>query len=256
MDGGYVAAHHLPLHALTITTARPNAHLLASARDAIAGRLAALGLRTVIVDDWRALLALNRQQREGWFALLPKPRDAPAFWLAAVDTAGDIVATHAAVLVDCRTHSFGERLADLSAFHDAGEAPAEDWCFCASDAAFETCGMVAWIVAGWTRPDWRGRGLFHVLGAAVRLVCCERWAPRWWVGLVDPETVPVWSGRSAGRRLLEPRPRILFQQSGVGRLPLHLLRYSRQAVLLDLKARTSVPHAELNRREHGTPIAA
>jgi len=68
----------------------------------------------------------------------------------------------------------------------------------------------------------------------VRLVALARWNPKWVVGLVDPETVPVWSGRGGGRRRLEERPGILYRQSGVGRLPLHLMRWGRHAVYMDL----------------------
>ncbi|WP_143271956.1 hypothetical protein [Azospirillum brasilense] len=94
-------------------------------------------------------------------------------------------------------------------------------------------------MAGWTRPDWRGVGLFHRLGELVRLIALARWNLKWVVGLVDPETVPVWSGQGGGRRRLEERPGILYHQSGVGRLPLHLMRWSRAAVALELEI---IPH--------------
>ncbi len=211
----------------------PRARSLAC--DALRRTLDGRGVSVALSDDWQSLMQVNERNRNSWFKPLPKPRSAEAFWLAALDRHGDVVATHAAIRLDCSAASFGARLADLSAFHDPGDAPSEEWCFCASEAAFDTRHTVAWIVAGWNRPDWRGKGLFHPLGTLARIVAMERWRPMWVVGLVDPETVPVWSGgAAAGRRRLDRRPTICYHQQGVGRLPLHLMRFSRASVLIDV----------------------
>ncbi|MBP2311874.1 hypothetical protein [Azospirillum soli] len=228
---------------------------LAAARDRLCAAAVARGVTLVVVEDWAELERLNLRHRAEWFPLLPKPASAPSFWLAAVDEEGDVVGTHGVVLLDCSAASLGDRLADLSAFHDPGHAPEDEWAFVASEAAHDTTGTVAWIVAGWTRPDWRGKGLFHDLGAAARLVAMARWSPKWVVGLVDPETVPVWSGRGAGRRRLEPRPCILYHQAGVGRLPLHFMRWSRAAVLLDLGVPGSVQGVHVDAGQDRAPAA-
>ncbi|CAO3372916.1 hypothetical protein [Azospirillum argentinense] len=207
---------------------------LRGARDRLCKGLVARGVTPILCESWEALQGLNALHRGNWFPLLPKPSSAPAFWLGLVDGEGEVVATHAVVLVDCAASNFGAKLADLSALHDPGSAPADEWAFVASEAAHDTRGKVAWIVAGWTRPDWRGAGLFRRLGELARLVALARWNPKWVVGLVDPETVPVWSGRGGGRCRLEERPGILYHQSGVGRLPLHFMRWSRHAVYMDL----------------------
>ncbi|MCW2244742.1 hypothetical protein M2352_000333 [Azospirillum fermentarium] len=210
--------------------------MLQSARDALCADTLADGTTVVLAEDWAALETLNREHAESWFPLLPRPAGAPTFWLAAVDHEGEPVAVQAAALLDCSTASLGERLEDLTAFHDPGGAPSDDWCFVASATARETHGPVALITSGWTRPDWRGRGLFHRLGRLVRLVVLERWAVRWVAGLVDPETVPQWSAAKAGHRHLDPHPTILLHQTGAGRLPLHLLRFTTASVRLDLSA--------------------
>ena len=215
----------------------PLAPALVAARDALCAAALARGVTLVLCESWESLELLNRLHRDSWFPLLPRPASAPSFWVAAVDADGEVVGTHGVVLLDCAAASFGDRLADLSAFHDPGAVPADEWAFVASEAAHDTFGSVAWIVAGWTRPDWRGRGLFHDLGAAARLAAMARWNPKWVAGLVDPEAMPVWDGRGAGRRRLESRPGILYHQAGVGRLPLHFMRWSRPAVLLDLQGR-------------------
>lgn len=213
----------------------PHGPVLRAARDALCAAGLAISITLVLVEEWEALERLNARHRGDWFPLLPRPAAAPSFCVAAVDADGEFVATHGVVLLDCSATSFGARVEDLTAFHDPGAAPSEEFGFCASPAAHETRGAVAWIVAGWNRPDWRGRGLFHLLGAVARLVALDRWSPRWVVGLVDLETVPVWERRCADWALLEPLPAVLYQQAGVGRLPLHFMRWSRPAVLLDLQ---------------------
>lgn len=213
----------------------PHGLVLRAARDALCAVGLAIDVTLVLVEEWEALEWLNARHRGDWFPLLPRPAAAPSFWVAAVDADGGFIATHGVVLLDCSAVSFGARVEDLTAFHDPGAAPSEEFGFCASPEAHETRGSVAWIVAGWNRPDWRGRGLFHLLGAVARLVALDRWSPRWVVGLVDPETVPVWERRCAGRALLESLPAVLYQQAAVGRLPLHFMRWSRPAVLLDLQ---------------------
>lgn len=245
MDGGFVARADGG-RALVETmrfTGAPLADVMAAARDRLCADALALGFTLVASDCWEDLAALNERHRADWFPLLPKPAGAPAFWIGAVDREGEVAGTHGAILVDCSAESFGARLESLSLFHgepragadaDAG-ADAGEWCFAGSEVAHATTGAVCWIVAGWNRPDCRGLGLFHLLARVARLVALHRWRPSWVVGLVSPEAVSVWSGRSAGRRTLEPRPTILYRQPDVGRLPLRLLRMSRAALVADLQ---------------------
>ncbi|AWJ92630.1 hypothetical protein Sp245p_26305 (plasmid) [Azospirillum baldaniorum] len=209
-----------------------------AARDRLCTELVDRGVTPVLSESWADLQALNARHRESWFPLLPKPPSAPAFWIGLVDGEGEVVATYGVVLVDCAGSSFGARLMDLSALHDPGSAPADEWVFVASEGAHDAMGPVAWIVAGWIRPDWRGSGLFHRLGALTRLLALCCWPVGWVVGLVDPETVPVWRGRGVSRHRLEDRPGILYRQSGVGRLPLHFMRWSREDALLSLGIRS------------------
>ncbi|MCG5238385.1 hypothetical protein ACIU1J_32255 [Azospirillum doebereinerae] len=200
---------------------------------ALSARLESKGVSLFISDDWSALEAINARHANSWFPLLPHPASAPTLWVGAADQGGDVVASYGGVLLDCGRQSLGEKLGDLTVFHDAGDAPAEEWCFCASEAAFDTRGRVTWMTAGWTNPAWRGRGLFHPLGHLLRFVSWAAWDVHWWAGVVEEETVPVWNAPGAGRRRLEARPAVLYQQSGVDRCALHLCRFSRAAVTLD-----------------------
>ncbi|WP_454016976.1 hypothetical protein [Azospirillum sp. Marseille-Q6669] len=112
----------------------PLAPALGAARDRLCAELVTRGVTPILCDSWPDMQALNAQHRDSWFPLLPKPSSAPAFWLGLVDGAGEVVATHAVVLLDCTAFSFGAPLADLSALHDPGSAPADEWAFVASKA--------------------------------------------------------------------------------------------------------------------------
>lgn len=223
-----IAFHH-PVRAMPLASV-PFAANLRLVRDRLCATALDKGASLFVFDDWEALAALNEQHRDSWFELLPKPTSAPCFWIGALDVSGEVVATHGVVFLDCSVASFGERIADLSAFHDPGEAPADEWAFCPSSIAHGTRGPVAWTMAGWNRPDWRGRGLFHLVGAAARLMGVEKYRPRWVAGVIDPETVPLWVGRGT----VDPRAAVLYHQHGLGRLPLHFMRWNRAAVLRDL----------------------
>jgi hypothetical protein len=212
---------------------RSGPHAIADGQDALVARLLGKGVSVELSDDWTGLEDVNARNRNSWFPLLPKPEGAPGMWMAGRDRDGDVVATQGAVLLDCAERSFGERLADLSAFHDPGAAPSAEWCFCASEAAYARRGRVAFVVAGWVRPDWRGRGIFHPMAHLMRLRAWSRWDVHHWVGLVDADIVPHWNARSAGSRLLERRPSIVYHQEGVGRLPLRLLSFTRAGVAMD-----------------------
>lgn len=221
----------------TLPITGPHDGMLRAARDAMCAAALAQGLTLIVSDSWRDLEEVNRRNLASWVPILHRAASLPAFWVGAVDTAGngDVVAVQAGLLVDCRERSFAERLADLSLFYDdPADAPAGESCFVGDGPAHETFGPVCWIAAGWNRPDWRGRGLFHLVGRAVRLVSWARWSPSWWCGVVTPDVVPAWATERAGPRHLDRRPTILYQQAGVERPPLRFLRLSRGGVQQDL----------------------
>ncbi|MBP2302498.1 hypothetical protein J2850_005237 [Azospirillum picis] len=198
-------------------------------------------LRPVISDDWYALKNLNARHRDAWFELLPKPAEAPCFWVGLVTAAGQVVAVQASILLDCRTRTYAARLTDLTAFYDAGTAPADAYCFAASPEARETCGAVAMMSSGWVHPDWRGgnRDLFHLSGRFNRLEAIDRWQPDHLAALVETNVSRIWTERAVGERHLDRHPTIMFHQPGAGRLTLHLMRFQPAAVIADLQRRAS-----------------
>lgn len=220
---------------LAIPDSAPHAELLRAARDRLCTDAVAKGYTPVLSNTWEDLEALNRANLASWLPLMRRPAGPDWFWLGAVNGEGEVVATQGAVLVDCGGASFGERLADLS-FFSGTPAPGER-CFCASPAAHLTHGRVAYVTAGWTRPDVRGRGLFHLLGRLVRLIAWARWSPSWWAGMVSDAVAPQWSEAKAGRRFLEERPTILYQNPAASfdYPPYRLLRFCRAGVLADMR---------------------
>jgi len=210
---------------------------VAAAALALTAHLETKGVTVFLSDSWSELEALNARHANSWFPLLPHPDTAATLWVGAADAAGDVVGSYGGVRIDCTDKSLGERLGDLSVFHEPGTAPAEEWCFCADDAAFETRGVVTWMTAGWTNPAWRGRGLFHPLGHLLRMTSWAAWNTNWWAGVVEEDTATtVWGAAGAGKRRLSGRPTILYQQSGVERCALHYCRFSRPGVTLDAGA--------------------
>ncbi|CAO3446573.1 hypothetical protein [Azospirillum argentinense] len=217
----------------------PLSTLLSDARDRLCADALAAGVRLVISEAWQGLEQVNRANLSSWLPIMHQPNGSASFWIGAVDARGDVVGTQAGVLLDCSTHSFGDKLSDLTFFYaDPTEAAPGERCFCASNPAFETRGKVCYITAGWTHPRMRGMGLFHLIGRVVRILALAWWTPKWWVGMVAPETAPQWTEAKAGRRLLEARPTILYQHPSAGYdyPPLRLLRFCRAGVVLDMQA--------------------
>jgi hypothetical protein len=232
----------------------PHAELLRAARDALCAAALARGITLFVSESWDELEAVNRANRASWVPILHRAPSLPTFWVGGVDAGaegtGEVVVTQAGLLVDCTgpDRSFADRLSALDVLYDdpRSEAPIEERCFVGGGSlAWETHGAVCWIVAGWVQPDYRGgRGdadLFHLVGRVVRLVSWLRWAPRYWTGVVMPETVPSWSVERAGRRHLSTRPDILYIDSSTPRPPLHFLRICRAGALLDFG---DVAHAD------------
>ncbi|PWC98008.1 hypothetical protein [Azospirillum sp. TSO5] len=224
----------------TLFTGHQNEAMLRAARDALCGTALQRGYTLISCDDWDLLERINRENLDSWLPIMHRPNGDGWFWVGAADADGRIVATQAGVLIDCGQRSFGDRLSDLSFFYADPERDngVGEMCFCASDTAFKTLGQFCYLTAGWTHPAARGKGLFHLVGRAVRLLAMGRWSPNWWGGMVAPGTVPQWAEKKAGRRFLEHRPTILYQNPPCGfeYPPLHFMRISRSAFFLDMQA--------------------
>jgi len=153
-----------------------------------------------------------------------------------------VVAVQAAALFDCTALSIGERFAGMTVFYDQPErdAPAEEWCTCTSAAAHATKGRVVWTLAGWTRPDYRGRALFPLFQRVNKLVCWATWGPvDAFVSVCDPPIRPNWTEAKMGPRYMDAEPSITYRQQGLGELPMHFIAFSPAQFFGDLAHVTS-----------------
>lgn len=220
------------------------AELLGSARDVLVRRATSLGLTLCVCDDWAALEVVNQANLATWTPMLRTARSLPSFWVAAIDAAGQVVATSGCVLADCSERSFAERLQSMDLTYDDPDQklPGEMWFVGGGSTAFDVGGRVVWTVAGWNHPARRGQGLFHLMCRTARLESWVRWEARHWVGVVEPKTVHAWAPERAGRRHLDDRPTILYVQPDTPRPPLHFLHVSHTAALLGLQDLVSGSH--------------
>lgn len=234
---------HVPFTALPLP-AGPLAPFFASVQAELAGQARARGVEFVIDFDMHALLRVNEEAVAAgtWEPMLPaaNPRTrqltrANAFWLRAVNPAGEWVTAQAAVSYDCTRQSIADHFNALTIFYDdPASAPAGEWCRCTSEAARATTGSVVWMVAGWTRPDYRGKGLFALAHRIGKVAAWLMWAPTSFMGVVDPEILPVWGERTMGPRLLDPVPTIHYNQVGLRELPMHFMHFPRAQFFGDL----------------------
>lgn len=104
-----------------------------------------------------------------------------SFWIGCGDQTGEIIATVAgrqieisAFIETCRSYQlwYGDKIRfteplDIVIDH-YDRIPA---------------GNVAYIGAGWVRPDWRGRGMSWALTRLAHFLAVKRWTPDWVVGM-------------------------------------------------------------------------
>lgn len=241
-----VLSHHtsVPLSQLPVPEG-PLAGLLAAARDRLSAQAAGRGVTLSVEADMHALLRVNEAAvaAGSWEPILPAANPlcrtltpANAFWIRGCNAAGDTVTAQAGLLYDCTARSIAERFDDMTVFYDrpAEQAPAEEWCRCTSAAARETKGWVVWNVAGWTRPDFQGKGLFPLGYRVNKLASWLLWTPTSFMSVVDPDILPVWAERKMGARYMDPEPAITFNQVGLKTLPMHFVLKNRAQFFGDL----------------------
>jgi hypothetical protein len=229
----------------------PMKGLVSAARRYLIDTAEARGITFSLCFDMSELQAVNREAvaAGSWEPMLSTAdpsfrRLTPenAFWIKGTDRDGRIVGAQAATLFDCTVSSFGERMEDMTVFYDdpQEQAPAGEWCRCTSLAAHGTRGRVVWTLAGWTHPDFRGMGLFPVQQRVNKLAAWLLWSPDWFVSVVDPDIVPVWSERKMGPRHLDEMTTINYNMASLRLLPMHFVRFSPAQFLYDLELKTQV----------------
>jgi len=199
------------------------------------------GVRLRLRPDFDALVALNERNRDSWPALAPifDPRHSnlrmdAAFWLDAVDDAGDTVATHAARFFDWQDTNLAHELRSLRAFYEdpAPHIANGEFIEVAAPSASSIRGHVAYGGAVWVRPDFRGRGLAALLPRISRAYAYSRWDTAFTWGLVEEKTHAKGLVRANGPYEVEES--VLMRMEFRGDLPLLLMWMGRDAMLSDI----------------------
>ncbi|MGD9830000.1 MAG: hypothetical protein AB7E70_04470 [Hyphomicrobiaceae bacterium] len=139
---------------------------------------------SVTLTGFDELVAVNRRNRASWAPILPifdpaRGGAAPEDGLALLgrDRDGSVVTAMAARHYLWPATSFAEEARNLRLFHKdpaTGKLPGE-CCEVTSDGASLVSGRIAFVGAGWFRPDFRGRALSGVMSRLTRTCAYLRW---------------------------------------------------------------------------------
>lgn len=130
------------------------------------------------------LLAANAANRETWRPLTPlfTPQlsgidERTGFAILGRNAAGEIVAAQAARLFDWPDTTLRDEAESLRMFYADAQAARADGNHCKVTArsAETISGRVVFSGAGWYRPDFRGKGLAHILPRISRVLAFTFW---------------------------------------------------------------------------------
>lgn len=158
---------------------------------------------TVALRGFEELVATNRANRSSWAPILPifdpvrggATGDEGAA-LLGFDTAGEVVTAMAARLYAWPKSSFAKEAESLRLFYADPEREAQpgERCEVTSRGAGLVTGRVAFIGAGWFRPDFRGRGLSGVMSRLTRTCAYILWQTDFSTCFVNE---PLWKRRNS-----------------------------------------------------------
>jgi hypothetical protein len=138
-----------------------------------------VGIRLRLRTDFAALAALNKEQvaRGNWFPLIDtfNPERSGicsenGFWLSGENDDGEIVCTSAARIYDWHGTNLAEQAVAMWYGRDEGQP-----CVITTDAAEAITGVVQNMGSAWVRPDYRSRGLSHLLPRISRAYGVSQW---------------------------------------------------------------------------------
>jgi hypothetical protein len=202
------------------------------------------GLKLRLRHNFDDLLALNEAEtaRGNWFKLahifdlrVSQLTPENAFWIAAENDAGEVVACQAARVYHWPRSTLEEE-ARLMFYggRDVGQS-----CEVTTPAAREVSGWVYYGGALWVRPDYRGMGLSAIIPRLVRAYAATRWPMDWTISFVAQ--VQVDKGIVAGYGYKDVSYSIRFPGSDWGDLKFALIRMSSEEIFEDLASYLLVP---------------
>jgi GNAT superfamily N-acetyltransferase len=197
------------------------------------------GLKLRLRHNFDDLLALNKAEtsRGNWFKLMTifdptvcelTPEN--AFWLAAENEAGEIVACQASRVY----HWPNSTLADEARLMFFGGRDVGQECEVTTPAAHEVSGWVYYGGALWVRPDYRGIGLSAIIPRLVRAYAATRWPIDWTISFVLK--VQVEKGIVRGYGYKDVTWSVKFSKSVIGDIDTALIRMAAADVFRDLEA--------------------
>jgi hypothetical protein len=139
----------------------------------------AAGIHLRLRNDFETLAALNEEQVAlgAWYPMVdtfnPQRSDVSAenaFWLSGENEKGEIVCTNAARIFYWPDTNFEEQAVAMLYGRDEGQR-----CVVTAGAAKIIGGVVQCHGATWVRPDYRSRGLSHLLPRVCRAYGPSRW---------------------------------------------------------------------------------
>lgn len=152
---------------------------------------------TLMQGTFRQLQAINRLNQETWFPLFPTydpdiggADDDNGICLFGRNGAGEVVATQAVRIFDCRDSTFADEAATLRMFYADPQRQRQPNESCSSTTpACNITGRIALCGAVWYRPDFRGRGLSAILPRLARAYAFVRWRSNVTAALMDEGVV-------------------------------------------------------------------
>jgi hypothetical protein len=152
-----------------------------------------IGIHLRLRTDFDALNALNRAQVAlgNWFPLIDtfKPErsgisEVNGFWLSGENDNGEIVCTSAARIYNWTDTNLEAQAVAMWYGRDEGQPV-----IVSTDIAKTITGVVQNLGAAWVRPDYRSRGLSHLLPRVSRAYGPSRWPVDWLIAYVRKQHI-------------------------------------------------------------------
>jgi GNAT superfamily N-acetyltransferase len=147
-----------------------------------------VGIHLRVRNDFDGLIALNEEQVAlgNWFPLIrtfdPRYTDISernGFWIAGENDKGEIVCTSSARIYNWPDTNLAEQAVAMFYGRDEGQQ-----CVVTAEAAPTIRGVVENLGSAWVRPDYRSRGLSHLMPRISRAYGTARWPVDWVIALV------------------------------------------------------------------------
>jgi hypothetical protein len=200
------------------------------------------------------LYFVNQKNRESWMPLVPmydpsfnKLDNENYIGLLGRTERGEIVTANAVRLYDWTTTNFLEEATSLRLMYDApvvSKQPGES-CKVNTPSAGFVRGRAAFSGAAWVHPNFRGRGLGHMLPLTIKALALTKWWPDTVFGMMSSKVHEAGFAEPFGFGNSELE--IVWKSSSLGDLRLALLWTDREHILSDVRTRLDESLPQIDR---------